>query len=317
MRNLLHRIPAGGIMLFRFNLDTPPQDIKNLLSQASAAVTERSGIAPFMAVDHEGGLVHRFGPGVLRLPSAYSFWQLAQAEGVDAALARAQTLYTASAREISELGITMVLAPVVEPLNDDNRLFLGSRSYGPDPAFVQAAASVFMQSMEAAGIASVIKHFPGNTSADPHYDDSVLHATRAALDEMAAPFAGIIGGLSPSSVMLSHVIVSAVDADRNASLSRVVIEDWLRGKLGFEGIAMADDFAMAAVAAKGISPQAAAVQALNADIDMIMTWPQHITAVHAAILHALRNGELPRERLIQAAERIIREKIRFGLVDAQ
>ena len=313
MRSLLARIPAGGVMLFRFNLNTPRDDVRRFLSETVAHITDRTGIPPFMAVDHEGGLVHRFGPGVQRLPSAYSFWELAQAEGKPAALALAETLYRSSAREIRDLGITMVLAPVVEPINDDNRLFLTTRSYGSDPAFVEAAASVFIESMDAVGIASVLKHFPGNTSADPHYDDSHLMASRAVLDEMVTPFAGIIQRLSPASVMLSHVVVPAVD-DTNASLSRAVIECWLRGELGFEGIAMADDFAMAAVAASGISPGAATVKALNAGMDMVMTWPHSITAVHTEILDALAAGRLTRERLLEAAERIIAEKIRFGLI---
>ena len=313
MRSLLSRIPVGGVMFFRGNLNTPKEDVRRLLSEATGLVAERTGIPPFMAVDHEGGLVNRFGPGVERLPSAYSFWELAQAEGKAAALALAETLYRRSAREIRDLGITMVLAPVVEPINDDNRLFLTTRSYGSDPVFVETIASVFIESMDAAGIASVIKHFPGNTGADPHYDDSRLMASRAALDEMVTPFAGIIRSLSPASVMLSHVVVPAVD-DTNASLSRAVIEDWLRGELGFEGIAMADDFAMAAVAASGISACDAAVKALNAGIDMIMTWPRYISTVHAAILSALATGHLPRERLLEAAERIIAEKIRFGLI---
>ncbi|MCL2233292.1 MAG: glycoside hydrolase family 3 protein [Treponema sp.] len=313
MRSLLSRIPVGGVMFFRGNLNTPKEDVRNLLSEATNLVTDTVGIPPFMAVDHEGGLVHRFGPGVERLPSAYSFWELAQTEGKAAALALAETLYRRSAREIRDLGITMVLAPVVEPLNEDNRLFLTTRSYGSDPDFVQAIASVFIESMDAAGIASVIKHFPGNTSADPHYDDSYLAASRAELDEMVRPFCGIIRSLSPASVMLSHVVVPAVD-DINASLSYAVIEEWLRGELGFEGIAMADDFAMAAVAAAGISAADAAVKALNAGIDMIMTWPVSINAVHAAILQALNDGRLPRRRLQEAAERIIAEKIRFGLI---
>ena len=313
MRYLLSRIPAGGVMFFRGNLNTPKEDVRQLLSETAALVTGRTGIPPFMAVDHEGGLVHRFGPGVERLPSAYSFWELAQEEGKDAALALAETLYRRSAREIRDLGITMVLAPVVEPINDDNRLFLTTRSFGSDPAFVQAIASVFIESMDAVGIASVLKHFPGNTSADPHYDDAMLMASRELLDEMVMPFTGIIRDLSPASVMLSHVAVPAVD-DRNASLSRIVIEDWLRGELGFEGIAMADDFAMAAVAARGISAADATVKALNAGMDMVMTWPLYITAVHGAILDALAAGRLPRQRLLEAAERIIAEKIRFGLI---
>jgi beta-N-acetylhexosaminidase len=301
-------------MFFRYNLNTSKEEVRKLLSEAAALVAAKSGIAPFMAVDHEGGLVHRFGPGIEKLPPAFSFWELAQEQGRAAALARAETLYSRSAAEIRELGITLVLAPVAEILDDENRIFLDTRSYGPDPDFTQAAASAFIRSMDSAGIASALKHFPGNTAADPHSGASTLRAGKAALDEMVKPFAAIIRGLSPPVLMLSHVMVPAVDSRRNASLSRPVIEGWLRGELGFQGIALADDYSMAAVAATGLGPSAAAVEALNAGIDMIMTWPRDITAVHTAILDALKSGRLPRERLLEAAGRVIAEKIRYDLV---
>jgi len=313
MRSLLERIPAGGILLFRHNLNTPTEEVKKLLSEAAGLVTAKAGIPPLMAVDHEGGLVHRFGSGVEKLPSAFSFWELALREGRPAALARAETLYGRSAREIRELGISMVLGPVVEILNEDNRLFLDTRSYGPDPDFVRDAASVFIRSFDTAGIASTLKHFPGNTAADPHFNVSTMGGNKAALDEMVKPFAELIRSLSPSAVMLSHAVVPVL-GNRNASLSRPVIEGWLRGELGFEGIALADDYSMAAVAASGLSPSDAAVEALNSGIDMVMTWPRNMSAFHAAILEALRSGRLSRSRLREAAERIIVEKIRYGII---
>ena len=314
MRSLLERIPAGGIMLFRYNLDSSKEEVKKLLAESAAAAIGKAGIPPFMAVDHEGGLVHRFGPGVERLPSAYSFWELAQTEGRGAALTRAETLYRRSAAEIRELGITMVLGPVAEILDNDNRAFLETRSYGSDLDFVQSAASVFIRSMDAAGVVSVVKHFPGNSAADPHGGASFLNAGKNGLDEMTRPFAGIIRSLDVPALMVSHVMVPALDSQKNASLSRPVIEGWLRNELGFKGIVLADDFSMAAVAASGLSPAAAAVEALNAGVDLIMVWPQNIAAVHAAILEALRSGRLSRQRLREAAGRIIREKIRYGIV---
>jgi beta-N-acetylhexosaminidase len=300
-------------MLFRFNLNTSQEGVKSLLSETSSLITAHAGIPPFISVDHEGGLVHRFGAGVERLPSAYSFWELAQREGRAASLARAGTLYRRSAEEIRELGINMVLAPVAETINDDNRIFLDTRSYGPDPAFTEAAASVFIESMDVAGIASVVKHFPGNTAVDPHTDISRLIADKNALDEMAKPFAGIIRRLDPPAIMLSHVVVPALDSTRNASLSRAVIHDWLRLELGFEGIAMADDYSMGAVADLGLSHSAATVEALNAGIDMIMVWPQDLSAVHGAILTALRQGRLSRGRLEEAASRVIAVKLRYRI----
>ena len=156
MRAILEKIPAGGIMLFRYNLDSSVEDVKKLLAETSLLVSDSGGILPFVAVDHEGGLVHRFGPGVERLPAAFSFWELAQKEGWDTALARAELLYRRSAFELKGLGITMVLGPVAEILDSNNRLFLETRSYGPDPDFVRAAASVYIKMMDEAGIVSVV-----------------------------------------------------------------------------------------------------------------------------------------------------------------
>jgi len=313
MRGLLERIPAGGIMLFGYNLDSSREDVKKLLSETAGLVSAKNHIPPFMAVDHEGGLVHRFGDDVERLPSAYSFWELAQSEGIPEARARADAHYRRSAREIRELGITMVLGPMAETLDNENRIFLDTRSYGPSPNFVEMMASAYIRDMDAAGIASVVKHFPGNTATDPHSGVSVISAGKGALDEMVKPFADVIRNLAPQAVMISHVIVTALDPRRNASLSRMVIQDWLRGELGFDGIVVADDFSMGAVRAP--SPQAAAVEALNAGVDMVMVWPKDLSATHAAILGALSDGRVSRERLVEAAARVIAGKLRYGLID--
>jgi beta-N-acetylhexosaminidase len=316
MEALFKEIPPGGIILFKYNLDGGKDEIRSFLSLSSDLVSEASGLAPFLAVDHEGGLVHRFGPGVKKLPSAFSFWELAQKEGSDAALEVLMREVSSSAREIRDLGVTMNFAPVAEVLNEGNVDFLGTRSYGPDPAFTEKAASAFVRAMDAAGILCVVKHFPGNTD-DPHGGPAFLEADRAALDRMAAPFAGIIRGLRPAALMVSHVVVPAVDGERNASLSPLVMEGWLREELGFQGILIPDDFSMAAVASSGISPEKTAVEALAAGADMIMTWPGNIASVHRAILSALEEGRLPRQRLREAVRRIIAEKIRYGLVSPE
>jgi beta-N-acetylhexosaminidase len=313
MRSILERVPAGGIVLFSYNLDTPKEDVKKLLAETTSLIKADAGIAPFVAVDHEGGVVHRFGPGVERLPSAFSFWELAQKEGREASLARAETLYRRSAQEIRELGITMVLGPVAETLDNENRRFLETRSYGSDHDFTAAAASAFIKSMNAFGIASAVKHFPGNGTADPHDKGAAIGASKVVLDEMVRPFAALIRSLSPPAIMLSHVMVPALDSQKNASLSSKVIKDWLRGELGFRGIVLADDFSMGAVAARGLSPGAAAVEALNAGVDMIIVWPKDVIAVHASILNALRERRLSRERLVEAVSRIITEKLRYDI----
>jgi beta-N-acetylhexosaminidase len=300
-------------MLFKYNLDSEKDAVRAFLALSAGFVSDASGIAPFIAVDHEGGLVHRCGPGVKKLRAAESFWELAQKEGPEAALELLEREVSQSAMEIRDLGVTMNFAPVAEVLNDDNRDFLETRSYGSDPVFIEAAASAFVRAMDAAGVACVVKHFPGN-SVDPHSAPAFLGADAAALDRMTAPFAGIMRRLRPAAIMVSHVVVPAVDPERNASLSPLVMNGWIRDELGFSGLLITDDFSMAAVSSSDIAPEEAVVEALIAGADMVMTWPDTIVSVHRAILGALEEGRLPRWRLRDAVRRIIAEKIRYGLI---
>jgi beta-N-acetylhexosaminidase len=317
MKSLLQRVPAGGIVLFKYNLSVEVSRIAPFLAAAAEAASIRAGdavtVPPFIAADHEGGQVHRFGEGVTRLPAPAVYWKTAAMWGWDATVRAVEAAARASGREMRALGLTMNLAPVAEALTEDNRAFLDGRSYGPNPVFVERAAAAFVRGMEAAGISCVVKHFPGNTGIDPHEKAVILYADREELDRMTAPMAALIRSGIPA-IMVSHTLVPARDPGCIASLSPLVIGEWLRGELGFTGIVLADDFSMGAAGAFAPTPEDAAVNALNAGVDMVMTWPGNLIAVHAAILRALRDGRLGRQRLEEAAERILYEKMRRGII---
>jgi beta-N-acetylhexosaminidase len=321
MQDIYRAVPPGAIMLFRYNLDSEKALVRALLAECSAFVAEAgmNGIYPFMAVDHEGGEVHRFGPGVERLPSAASYGEIARKQGSGEALLLVEADARRSGQEIRALGITMNLAPVAEFLTPENKAFLAERSYGSSGSFTQDAAAAFIRGMAASGVACVVKHFPGNSSGDPHRERISLSLDRESLDLLAGPFAGLIKAPAsqncrPAGIMISHSIAAARDPLRNASLSPLIIRDWLRGELGFEGIALGDDFSMPAIALSGMGTEEAVVAALEAGIDMVMVWPRDIVSVHKAIVSALDSGALSRERLREAVTRILCEKLRFGLV---
>jgi beta-N-acetylhexosaminidase len=320
MTALLRRIPAGGIMLFRYNLSVEKEKIAPFLIAVSDTIVSGGGIAPFMAVDHEGGAVYRFGEGVTRLPAPLSYWEKSRAgDGEDAegkawreAVAVVEEDAFRSGEEIRGMGITVNLAPVAETLTGGNRAFLDDRSYGPNAAFVTDASAAFIRGMERAGILCVVKHFPGNTGEDPHDRKSVLTGDRAALNKMADPMIRLLKTPRPPMLMVSHALVPARDGERSASLSKAVIGGWIREEIGFDGVILTDDFAMGAVS-PALDPAEAAVEALNAGADMLMAWPSNLNAIHRAILDALREGRLPRARLEEAAVRIIYEKLRLKI----
>jgi len=311
MIELLRRYPPGGVMLFSYNLNTVNNEIKNLLTETAVLIKNESGIPPFMAVDHEGGTVNRFFQGVADIPNASHYWDISQSIGRDEALSRLETASFNAANAISSLGINMNFAPVAEYLIDDNRSFLRYRSYGPDPFFTYQASSVFMQSMHQAGVLSVAKHFPGSAGQDPHYSASVIHIERDEFDSLILPFIMLINN-GARAIMAAHTLIPSIDS-KIASLSSVFMQDILRNELGFEGIIISDDFIMEA--AGGINHFQAAVNSIIAGSDMILVWPGDLQRTHAAILTALKEGHLPRERLLEAVQRIIYEKLRMGLMD--
>jgi beta-N-acetylhexosaminidase len=318
MAALLRDISPGGVMLFRMNLAMDKGSIGAFLkavSDLAAVSTDTATIPPFLATDHEGGAVHRFAAGVERLPSPLSYWELAQKNGRDFALGKIEEDAARSGAEIRSLGISLNLAPVAEILNSENHAFLGGRSYGPDAAFAVEASAAFIRGMAAAGLPCVAKHFPGNSAADPHNAASVLMGDREALDKGVLPLARLIAQDLAAGIMVSHTVVNAWDAGVNASRSRPVVSVWLRQNLGFSGLVLGDDFSMAAVSAAGLREEDAAIEALNAGVDMVMAWPRSLGRLHRAVLEALGDGRLARERLEEAAARILYVKLRWGLVE--
>ena len=324
MARILRECPPGAIMLFRYNLNTAPGEARRFIAQCVEAV-EAAGvrgaagaIPPLAAADHEGGQVHRFGPGIGRLHPAASWEERARKEGKAAALAALEEAAYKSGKEIRGLGLNLNLAPVAEILNGDNRLFLEDRSFGSDAGFTAAAAAAFIRGMERAGLGCIVKHFPGNSGADPHRDTAILPGSREELDRAVQPLADLIRGASSggpplTGIMVSHVLVPAWDSRQIGSFSPVLIGQWIRGKLGFRGIVLADDFSMAAAASR-TGPGEAAVLSLAAGADMVMAWPMNLRQVRQAILAALEGGTLSRSRLEESAARIIRENIRLGLL---
>jgi beta-N-acetylhexosaminidase len=167
--------------------------------------------------------------------------------------------------------------------------------------------------MERAGVLCAIKHFPGSAGEDPHRFSSALNGDKAAIDALVSPFAFLINN-GARAMMVAHTAVPAMDSEI-ASLSPVIMKDWLRGELGYKGIIICDDFSM--TAANTSSTEDAAIRSVAAGADMVLVWPPDIRRTHAAFLSALNEGRLSRERLEEAAARIIYEKIRMGLIDGE
>lgn len=294
--------PAGVILMphggpAETNVTSPAQ-VRKLTAGLQAAA---SGPPLLIGIDQEYGVVARLTEGVTGLPSA-----MAAGAAGDPALTEAA--WRIAGVELAAVGVNVDFAPVADVLGDARGGVIGSRSYGSDPALVAEQVTAVVSGLRQAGVVAALKHFPGHggTAVDSHHDLPVLPASRDGLAGRDLPpfVAGIAAGAGM--VMTGHLDVRAFDPGVPATFSRSVVTDLLRQELGFQGVAVTDALNMAP--ARRWPPGEAAVRALLAGNDLLLM-PPNLAEARDGLLAALRDGTLPRERLVSAATRVVQLKL--------
>jgi len=275
------------------------------VSATTAAVAEafdRTGrsFPPVLGVDQEGGVVAHLRGITADFPSfATAGTAIAQKGRPGRRTVRAAM--RAKALELRELGFTWLFAPVADVTIGDADVTIRSRSASSDPEVAAAAVSAAVKGYAGAGLVSTTKHFPGHGAAS---QDS--HETLPEIDvsrqELAArelpPFRAAVGAGAPA-VMMGHLDVSSLAPGVPTSLAPEAY-DLLRNNLGFEGVAITDSLGMGAV----ISHGRPAVDALAAGADLLLM-PADTPRTHGVLTRAVRRGDLSRERVEEAAARVV------------
>lgn len=301
---MVKEVAPGGILLFGFNVPRNPVEISPALqSFQKAAASSGAGLPLFVAIDNEGGSVFRFKGGITRPPPPL--------ETARRGPAFAKLLGEREGLELGDLGIDMVLGPVVEPLTADNQVFLGDRSYGRDPRLVDKIAGAYIEGLAAGGAIAVAKHFPADGPADPHRSLPRLAVPIKELRSLyLSRFAAAVKEGVPV-IMISHIVVEAVDPGRPATLSPKV-EGMLRKELGFKGVALTDDLLMKAL---GMSVRISAPRALAAGADLLMLSSEDAALpVRDVVVEAVKTGALAEGRLDEAALRVIALKLAYASI---
>ena len=303
---LLTSVQPGGVVMYGGNIDTVSQ-ITKLISDLQDA----SALPLFVAVDHEGGIVNRFDDsGKITLTEIPAARVIGDSGDVEFARGIGEIIGT----ELSAMGFNMNFAPVADISLSDSSV-IGSRSYGSDPKLVGDMVAALVGGMQDRGVSAVLKHFPGHGAAvgDTHSGHVVLERTIEELqDEEFVPFShGIASGAD--GVMIAHLVVPAIDADRTpATSSKAIITGLLRDMLSFKKIAITDSLTMGGAEA---SPSGTgALDSILAGTDMLLR-PDDPLQVKHRLLVAVEQGELPISRLDESVRRVLSVKAARKLFD--
>jgi len=298
----------GGVILFSHNIKDPVQ-VATLCSDLQHASLVYHGVPLFLAVDQEGGRVSRLQSPFRVFPGNAA---VAQAEHPEES---AKEYARITAQEMVLVGLNMNLAPVVDVSRGEPEPHLAGRMFSEKPQDVARLGSTVVRTLQEGGVMAVAKHFPGlgKTSLDPHHQLPTIHAPMEEIQEINLPpfEATIAAGVT--GVMTSHAIYPALDADRPATMSRVILADLLRGRLGFEGLVITDDLEMGAIAKRwGAAEGAAAAFGAGADVLLICHDQENVLAAMRRVRQKLLHNEIPMARLHESVKRIMDAKARFS-----
>lgn len=295
-RKLLRELRPGGVILFRRNY-TDPDTLAALCAELHALFPEHPLL---IALDHEGGRVHRLGLPFTHFPPAASLGQTHSASF-------ARRVGQAMGQELHSIGIDLDFAPVLDVLTNPNNTVIGDRAFAADPHLVALFGCALARGLRDGGVIPCGKHFPGHgaTRVDSHNDLPQDQRPRDALLRLDLyPFRRAIAE-RVDMLMTAHIVYPALDPDLPATLSPMIIDGLLRRQLHFQGVVVTDDLEMGAIV-RHFTVEQSAVDALRAGADLLLICHSLERALRArdSCARALDKGTLSQQRVEQAGQRI-------------
>jgi beta-N-acetylhexosaminidase len=259
-RDFFRDSEPSGFILFRRNCDSQEQLLR--LTDSLRALSGRDDVP--ILIDQEGGRVARMRPPEWpAFPAAEKFADLYRAApslAIEAVRANARAL----ALMLRSAGINVNALPLLDVRQEGASDIIGDRALGSEPMQVAALGRAVLDGMASAGVVGIIKHMPGHGRAlvDSHKELPIVIASAEELETDLEPFERLA---SAPMGMTAHVVYTAWDPDRPASLSPIVIRDIIRERIGFDGWLMSDDLGMEALRGD-FGSRAAGVVAAGCDV---------------------------------------------------
>jgi beta-N-acetylhexosaminidase len=284
---------------------TPVDEVEAQLAQFIPEIRLLKG-SPLLCIDEEGGRVARIGKNPnFNVETFESMDSIGKTGDPQNAYYCGNTIGT----YLKRYGFDIDFAPVADVNTNPENIVIGKRAFSDDPAVAAPMVTNYLQGLKDAGITGCIKHFPGHgdTKADTHYGyaqslktwDEMLNC------EMITFKAGIAWGCQL--IMTAHIAVPNVTgSDVPSTMSSIILQDKLRGELGYQNVIIADAMEMGAITQQYDCAEAA-VGSILAGVDIVLG-PQNLIVAFDAVIAAVENGTITEERINQSVRRILKLK---------
>ncbi|HEY7983167.1 MAG TPA: glycoside hydrolase family 3 N-terminal domain-containing protein [Ktedonobacterales bacterium] len=301
---MIRQLHAGAIIIYAQNQRTPDQ-----LKSYIAAMRANAAIPLMVSADEEGGVVDRLKDFLGPRPSAQDLAATNDPQAARSAGAR-------DARDLLAFGINTDLAPVVDVRTTPDAVEW-TRLFGNDVGTVDTYAGAFLQGLQQQRVIGCLKHWPGigGVVDDPHQTLPTITTSRAALEATEfAPFRNLLA-LDPGMIMVTHVLVPAIDPALPATLSPALVQGVLRGELGYDGVVMTDSLYMKGISLRYSLGEAAVLSVLAGDDLLEGAWDAYsMREMLGALKAAIAAGRITPARIDKSVRRILLLKQRYGLL---
>jgi beta-N-acetylhexosaminidase len=303
MKSVNEKYPVGGVILYAWNIDDEKQ-----LARIISDIRKLKG-QPVLCIDEEGGRIARIAQNKnFDVEVIGPMGDIGKTGDPKNAYHAGNVIGT----YLRKYGFDIDFAPVADVNTNPDNIIIGNRAFSDDPEVAAPMVTNYLQGLKDAGIVGCIKHFPGHgdTQNDSHtgYVQSLKSWEEMKDCEMVTFKAGIQWGCQL--IMTAHIAVPKVtNSDIPSTLSSVVLQDKLRGELGYQNIIITDGMEMGAITQHYTSAEAA-VGSIKAGVDIVLG-PRDFIEAFDGVVAAVNNGTLSEERINQSVRRIL--TLRLGM----
>ena len=300
IRDVNAKYPIGGLILYAWNIKDKPQ-LAKLISDIRALNGK-----PLLCIDEEGGRIARIAKNEnFDVEVIGPMADIGKTGDPKNAYHAGNVIGT----YLTKYGFDIDFAPVADVNTNPDNIIIGDRAFSDKPEVAAPMVVSYLQGLKDAGVTGCVKHFPGHgdTKTDTHFGYASTQKTWAEMlqCEMVTFKAGIDWGCQL--IMTAHIgTPNVTGSDVPATMSSVILQDKLRGELGYQNIIITDGMEMGAITTQYTSEEAA-VNSIKAGVDIVLG-PKNFVPAFEAVLKAVEEGTITEERINQSVRRILKMK---------